>query len=288
MSSFSIGYFGPYRLLNVVNTGQSSRLWQAYDDRNQRYVGIKTLLDQFARQKDQIQILKWEYDVASKFKHPKLIEILEFAWHQKVPYLVMEWFSAPNLKMWVNRGYDQYCDGLPKLMPDMVESLLYLHEQGWTHRDVKPDNFMFNKEAGEMKLIDFALAKRIAGGLGKLLGMKSKTQGTASYMSPEQIHGLPPEPQADIYSLGCTFYELLTGRLPFSGDSMNDLLNKHLSASPPNVALRNKNITPEFMEVLKMMMAKKATDRPKSTAELMQMMRKVRIFRRPPTPADIV
>ena len=288
MSSLSIGYFGPYRLLNVVNTGQSSRLWQAYDDRNQRYVGIKTLLDRFARQKDQIQILKWEFDVASKFSHPKLIKIDEFAWHQKVPYLVMEWFSAPNLKMWINRGYDQYCEGLPKLMPEMVEALLYLHEQGWAHRDVKPDNFLFKKEEGEMKLIDFALAKRIASGLGKLFALKSKTQGTASYMSPEQIRGLPPTAQADMYSLGCTFYELLTTRLPFSGESMNDLLNKHLNSTPPAVTQRNKNITPEFVEVLKMMMAKKPEDRPKTTVELMQTMRKVRIFRRPPSPTDVV
>ncbi len=302
MSSFSIGYLGPYRLLNVVNTGQSSRLWQAYDDRNQRYVGIKTLLDRFARQKDQIQLLKWEYDVASKLSHPKLIEIYEYGWHQKVPYLTMEWFSAPNLKMWINRGYDQYCDGLPQLLPGMVDSLRYLHEQGWTHRDVKPDNFLFRKDDGKnnekdkensvennaIKLIDFALAKRIAGGFSKLFALKTKTQGTASYMSPEQIRGLPPSMQADVYSLGCTFYELLTTRLPFSGESIGDLLNKHLGAVPPPVTQRNKNITPEFSEVLKMMMAKKAEDRPKSTADLMHLIKTVRIFRRPPSPGDVV
>jgi serine/threonine protein kinase len=287
MSSASIGYFGPYRLLNVVNTGQSSRLWQAYDDQNRRFVGIKTLLDKFARQKDQIQLLKWEYDVASKFSHPKLIHIFEFDWYQKVPYLVMEWFSAPNLKMWINRGYAQYCSHLPKLLPEMVESLLYLHEQGWTHRDVKPDNFLFNSDEAAMKLIDFALTRRIAKGLGKLFAMKTKTQGTASYMSPEQIRGLPPASQADIYSLGCTFYELLTTRLPFSGESMNDLLNKHLSVPPPPITQRNKNITPEFAGIIKVMLAKKPEDRPKSTAELLKMLQTVRIFRRPPTPEDV-
>jgi serine/threonine protein kinase len=287
MSSASIGYFGSYRRLNVVNTGQSSRLWQAYDDRNHRFVGIKTLLDQYARQKDQIQILKWEYDVGSKLSHPKLIHIFEFDWHHKIPYLVMEWFSAPNLKMWVNRGYAQYCTYLPKLIPEMVEGLLYLHEQGWTHRDIKPDNFLFSNESGEMKLIDFALARRIAKGFSKIFATKSKTQGTASYMSPEQICGRPPDPRMDIYSLGCTFYELLTTRLPFAGESMNDLLHKHLTTPPPPIAQRNKNITPEFAAILKIMLAKKIDDRPKSTEELLKMIHATRIFRRSPAPTDV-
>lgn len=287
MSSGSIGYIGPYRLINVVNTGQSSRLWQAYDDRNRKFVGIKTLLDQFARQKDQIQILKWEYDVASKLSHPKLIEIIEFDWYQKMPYLVMEWFAAPNLKMWVNRGYGQYYSHLPILLPDMTEALAYLHSQGWTHRDIKPDNFLYSDEAKQVKLIDFALARKIVSGIGRLFALKNKTQGTASYMSPEQIKGLPPSQQADIYSLGCTFFELLTGRLPFAGESMNDLLNKHLTATAPSILNRNKNVTSEFANLLKSMLAKNPVDRPKSTQELFQHLRSIRIFRRPPTENDL-
>ena len=287
MSNTSIGYLGPYRLLNVVNTGQTSRLWQAYDDEKREFVGVKTLQNKFVKQRDQVQILKWEYEVAAKLSHPKLIEVREFGWYQGTPYLVMEWFSAPNLKMWVNRGYDQYCSHLPKMLPVLVESLDYLHSKGWTHRDVKPDNFLFHEENG-VKLIDFALAKKIVSGVGKLFSLRSKTQGTASYMSPEQIRGLPPEPQADMYSLGCTIYELLTNRLLFAAETMSDLLNKHLSTPPPSLSGRNKNITPEFAELLKMMLAKKSVDRPKTTGELLKIFRAIRIFRRPPTKDDLV
>lgn len=287
MSSISIGYFGPYRLLNVVNTGQTSRLWQAYDDHNNRYIGIKTLQDKFSKQKDQIQILKWEYEVARKLSHPLLIDVFEYGWQQKTPYLAMEWFSAPNLKMWINRGYGKYCPFLPKIMPEMVESLLYLHEQGWVHRDVKPDNFLFSDEEAKLKLIDFALARKTVKGFGKLFAMRAKTQGTASYMSPEQITGLPPSPQADMYSLGCTFFELLTNKLPFAGETMNDLLRKHLTVTPPPVTMRNKNITPEFADLLKMLMAKNPTDRPKSTLELFNLVKGMRIFRRPPSEDDL-
>jgi serine/threonine protein kinase len=287
MSLDSIGYLGPYRLLNVINTGQSSRLWQAYDDRNRRYIGLKTLLDQFARQKNQIQILKWEYDAASRFDNPKLIKIIEFGWYQRNPYLAMEWFSAPNLKMWINRGYAEYCKYLPVIMPAMAESLLYLHTQGWVHRDVKPDNFLFSSDTSEVKMIDFALARKTVKGIGKLFSLRAKPQGTASYMSPEQIKGLPPEPSADIYSLGCTFFELLTTKLPFAGESMNDLLRKHLSTPPPSIASRNKNLTPEFVNLHKLMMAKKPEDRFKTTAEFVKHLKGIRIFRGLPKPEDI-
>ena len=287
MSSTSIGYLGPYRLLNVVNTGQSSRLWQAYDDDKREFVGVKTLLNQFAKQKDQIQILKWEYEVGAKLSHPHLIDIREFGWHQGTPYLVMEWFASPNLKMWINRGYEQYCSYLPTMLPTLVESLAYLHSKGWVHRDVKPDNFLFHEENG-VKLIDFALAKKAVAGIGKLFAMRSKPQGTASYMSPEQIRGLAPEPQADMYSLGCTIYELLTTRVPFAADSVNELLNKHLLTNAPPLSLRNKNITPEFTELLKLLLAKSPTDRPKSTAELLKTFQAIRIFRRPPRKDDVV
>jgi serine/threonine protein kinase len=172
-------------------------------------------------------------------------------------------------------------------MLQMVQALAYQHRQGWVHRDVKPDNFLFDPAAVQIKMIDFALAKKTAAGLGKIFAMKGKVQGTASYMSPEQILGRSPTPHADIYSLGCTFYELLTTRLVFTGDTLNDLLNKHLSTPPPPVGQRNKNVTPEFGELLKMMLAKKPEDRPKTTQDLLRLLQLTRPFRRPPSKGDV-
>jgi serine/threonine protein kinase len=156
------------------------------------------------------------------------------------------------------------------------------------HRDVKPDNFLFDPEAVQIKMIDFALAKKAVAGFMKMFTLRGKIQGTASYMSPEQIQGLPPAPQSDMYSLGCTFYELLTTKLLFAGDTLNDLLNKHLSTPPPPIAQKNKNITPEFSDLLKMMLAKKPEDRPKTSYELLRLLRLTRPFRRPPSKNDVV
>jgi serine/threonine protein kinase len=284
--SLGLGYIGPFRLLEIVNRGQSCCLWRAYDDEKREYIGIKTLLEA-ATQRHQAQLLENEYKVASKFSHPNLIRIFHYGRHNKVPYIGMEWFSAINLKMWINRGYESYCEHLPQIFIQSAKALAYQHEQGWVHRDVKPDNFLFSSETAEIKMIDFALAQKIAPGFMKFFALKGKVQGTASYMPPEQIQRLPASPSADMYGLGCTFYELLTTRLLFTGDTLNELLNKHLSAPPPPVAQRNKNVTPEFAELLKMMLAKKPQDRPKNTKELLRLLQTIRPFRRPPSKSDV-
>ena len=173
MSSTQILHIGQYRLLNVVYTGQTSRTWQAYDDRARRYVGIKTLLQSASRDRAQVNMMKWEYAVGSKLHHERFAEIYEMGKYNKIPYIAMEWVPAPNVKQYMQRRYENYCVFLPKMLPQMIEALALLHESGWIHRDIKPDNFLFSEEGG-VKLIDFALAKSIKGNpLAKLLGIKS-------------------------------------------------------------------------------------------------------------------
>ena len=285
--SLGLGYIGPFRLLEVINRGQSCCLWRAYDDEKREYVGIKTLLETTSVQRNQVRLLENEYKVASKFSHPNLIRIFHYDWYNRVPYIGMEWFSAINLKMWINRGYETYCEHLPQIIIQSTKALAYQHGQNWIHRDVKPDNFLFAPDTIEIKMIDFALAQKVAPAFMKFFTLKGKIQGTASYMSPEQIQRLPATPHADMYGLGCTFYELLTTRLLFTGDTLNDLLNKHLSSPPPSVMQRNKNVTPEFAELLKTMLAKNPKNRPKNSNELLQLLQKIRPFRRPPSKSDV-
>ncbi len=288
MGSTQVMHIGPYRLLNVVYTGQTSRTWQAYDDRNRRYVGLKTLFQNVSRDHKQVQMLKWEYQVGSKLQNERIIDIFDFGWYNKVPYIAMEWYAASNIKQLVHKGYENYCVALPIMIPQMVESLAVLHEAGWIHRDVKPDNFLYSEEKG-IKLIDFALCKPIKPSpLAKLLKMKSTPQGTPSYMSPEQIRGLPLDGRSDIYSLACAFFEILSGRPAFTGNSMNELLQKHVSGAIPSVRARNKNITEDFSTLLAQMMAKSPKDRPKSARDIARALRSIKVFTRPPKEGDKV
>ena len=290
MGSTQIMHIGPYRLLNVVYTGQTSRTWQAYDDRNRRYVGIKTLFQSSSRDSKQVQMLKWEYQVGSKLHHERIVNIFDFGWHNKSPYIAMDWFAAPNIKQVIHQpgGYEKYCVHLPTMIPQMIEAIAVLHESGWIHRDVKPDNFLFSPEGG-VKLIDFALAKSIKPSpLAKIFKMKSQPQGTPSYMSPEQILGLPLDGRADIYSLGCSIFEILAARPTFTGVSMQELLQKHVSGSIPLIRARNKNVSENFSTILAQMMAKKPNDRPKSARDIVRALRSVPIFTRPPREGDKV
>ena len=286
MGSTQVMHIGPYRLLNVVYTGQTSRTWQAYDDRSRRYVGLKTLFQSASRDRNQVHMLKWEYSVGSKLKNERIIDIFFFFFYNKTPYIAMEWFAAPNIKQFVHQGYEKYCVALPTMIPQMAEALAVLHEAGWIHRDIKPDNFLYSEDQG-VKLIDFALCKPAKPSpLAKLLKMKTTPQGTASYMSPEQIRGLPLDCRADIYSLGCAYFEILSGRPAFTGSSMNELLQKHVSGAIPSVRSRNKEVTEEFAALLAQMLAKKPKDRPQSARDIVRAFRSIKIFARPPKLGD--
>ena len=286
-NSISSEYIGPYRLLKVANTGQTSRLWQAYDDENRQYVAIKTLQEKYVRDSVHIAYLKKEYEVAANLEHPYLIKILKFGIDKRIPYLAMEWCAAPNLKMILNRGYMQIAPFYQQIVSDMIEGLAYLHSKGWIHRDIKPDNYIHSEETG-VKLIDFALAVKKPSAISKLFSFGSrKSQGTASYMAPEQIRGETVSEQSDIYSFGCTLFELLATRSPYSGGSMNELLKKHVSAAIPPVTARNNNLTPEIAEIVRSCLAKSPKDRPKSSADLAKVLKTTRIFKRTPRDSDV-
>jgi serine/threonine protein kinase len=164
-----------------------------------------------------------------------------------------------------------------------ASGLQYLHEQGWVHRDIKPDNFLVN-EAGDATLIDFALAHRIRTGLSKLFAGRTRIQGTRSYMAPEQIRGQSLDARADIYSFGCMLFELSSGRMPFTGINPEDLLRKHLNAPVPVLASVNRNVTSDFSDLVAMMMAKEADQRPDSVEDFIRHFRSVRVFRSLPKP----
>ena len=161
----SPGYIGPYRLLNVVHTGHASVIWQAYDDAQQRMVGVKTLLEKDNPNREEVDLLHREYQVGQKIKHPHIIEIYRLALgpapavfrHGVVLRSEYE-AAAPS-----GRG-EAIAPLIPKMIDQAAQALAYFHQMGWVHRDIKPDNFLVTDD-GEVKLIDFALAKRRRRGL---------------------------------------------------------------------------------------------------------------------------
>ena len=227
--------------------------------------------------------LKHEFAVGSQLDHPNIIKIMDHTSTRAGSFLIMELFRFSNLKQRIQFGVDRMAPITEKVIREASAGLGHLHEKGWIHLDVKPDNFLVDDE-GNVKLIDFNLAKKRAGGLSKLFGGRAKVQGTISYMSPEQIRGQSIDERSDIYSFGCVIHEMLSGKPPLTGTSARELLSKHLKTIPAPLTSLNHNVEHEFSELVLRMMAKRPKKRPESIDDFLQELAAVKIFRRRPEP----
>ncbi len=266
---------GSYRLLKVVHTGQVGQVWQAYDDGGQRMIAIKA-----ADTGQNPAAMREEYKVGLEIKHPQIIEVYNFGIDRGTPFLALEWFAAPNLKKRIRTKEDR--EGLFNVIPTVVEQMAdglgYMHSKGWVHRDIKPENFLVN-DTGQAKLIDFGLAIRPAGWLAKMLSLKPKRAGTASYMAPEQIRGGALDSRSDVYSFGCLLHELVAGAPPFTGSTKEDLFSKHLKSAPPPLEAADSNVSSDFATLVRQCLSKDPAGRPASAQEVLEKFRKMRMYR---------
>jgi len=277
VSSAGHGFAGPYQLLNIVNTGQTSQVWQGYHPGTREYAAVKTLQADFARDKAHVGFLKWEFAVAGKIEHERICRVYQFGRDRGVPYLALEWCPAPNLKIRIRQDRALVRRHAHRVAIEATEGVMEFCRRGWVHRDIKPDNFLVTDE-GAVKLIDFGLAQKAKKGFSALIARKSKVQGTRSYMSPEQIRGKPLDERADLYSLGCTIFELFSGRPPYTGMSANDLLMQHIKSPVPSLKTRNDEVTDDLAELLQVAMAKDRDKRHNTIEEFLNQLRAIKIY----------
>ncbi len=275
-------FLGPYRLARLIRLGSSCQVWEAVETETGNRFALKVLREDFRKNRQEVAFLKSEFEIANAMNHPNIIKMHDLVLTGNAPFLVLELFSELNMKQALRRGPESIAYMLDRIITECVEGLYHMHSQGYVHCDIKPDNFLVSRE-GEVKLIDFTISQKIRKGIAKLWGGKTKhIQGTRSYMSPEQIRGKRLDPRSDIYSFGCVLFEMVTGKLPYTGESPNDLLNKHISAPIPSPLVANDNVTPEFAAIIRNMMAKRPEERPESMWELLKTLRVTKIFKKPP------
>ena len=265
-------YLGSYRLLSIVGNGRMCQVWEAMNDALNERFALKVLPTEYARDRQQLALLRHEFMIGHDLRHANVIRTYEFDTGRQLPFLALEYFGPANLKQLILQGTDRMAYLAPKIIQQAAEGLSYVHQQGWIHRDIKPNNFLVGPK-GDVKLIDFALGERRHGFFGRLFHRQSKVQGTRSYMSPEQIRRECLDPRADIYSFGCMVQELVTGKPPFTGNSESELLNKHLRSQPPSLEGLNRNVTTEFSQLIKRTLAKKPSSRPESMEAFLTEMR---------------
>jgi serine/threonine protein kinase len=278
---------GGYRYIRTIHPGATSVVMEVVQEGTQRRFALKQLLASRAEDRDEYKAFMHEAKLGMELLHPNLIRVHELVKDPVQPYFVMELFTGLHLKMPIARPsiYPMPRKHLHKIIMQAASALAYMHDKNWVHRDVKPENILFNK-SGEVRVIDYALARRSSTGFFRMFEGKIPRQGTKSYMAPEQIRCEPPSPSADIYSFGITCYELACGRPPFRANSSQELLEKHISEKALPLVTHNKRVTPEFNDLVLRMIQKKPGDRLASMHEFLTRFRGIKIFQDDPDPLE--
>jgi len=277
-------FVGTYRMYHLIRAGALYEIWAVRPMSETTAYAMKWLPPGPKYSRSTVAELKHEFQVGSSLDHPNVIKTYDFGNTSNGAYMLLELFKVPNLKQQlISGGYKKLRHRAKSILAGAAAGLAHLHEKGWIHRDIKPDNFLV-REDDVVKLIDFNLARKPAGALSKLFGGRSTVQGTHSYMAPEQIRGQQVDALADVYSFGCMLHEFFSGKPPFTANTPNELLQRHLTSKPQPLTVFDKNMTPEFAAYVQRMMAKDPKDRPANMKDVMMELKTQKIFFNPPQP----
>ena len=268
-----------YQLVNCIATGGISQIWEVKHIANQQQFGMKLLLPEHLKDKEKKAELKLEAEIAKQLEHPNIVKIMDVSIGRDNAYFIMEFFRGGNLKNAIRGDHASVQGRAKKMMEALAQAFAFIHDKGWVHKDIKPDNILITK-SGDVRIIDFSLAAKPTGMLSAMLTRKSNIviQGTRTYLAPELIQRLPLTCSADIYSLGILFYEMLTGRAPFIMSNPNDLLMAHVREKAERPSGYNSNLTPELDQFIFKMIAKKPKERFATMHEVYSALKSMKVF----------
>ncbi|MEO2089995.1 MAG: serine/threonine-protein kinase [Gemmataceae bacterium] len=272
-----------YKLRGLLHTGRESQVWEVVELASNRHLAMKLLLPEFAQSKAERAKLFNDADIGKQLRHENVVYVQKVNRSPDQPNFIMEYFPAGSLRRRLQsrdpKDKEYLKVNAKKIFKQTATGLAYMNASGFVHLDVKPDNIVANASA-QTKIIDFAISRPIQKGfLAKLFRKKGLPEGTPTYMSPEQIRTELLDGRSDIYSLGITWYEVVTGRPPFRGNSVADLYRKHFGEKPALPSNHNPDVTDEFGALVLKMVAKKREDRFKSFHEVLIELKKVKVFK---------
>lgn len=265
-------YLGSYRLLRPLGRGGMGVVYLGEHYVMKRLMALKILPPEATADPRRIKRFQDEAKACAQLDHPNIVRAYDFAEAGGKLYIVMEYVDGIDLHHAVARdGRMSVAEALDALT-QAAAGLAHAHERGIIHRDIKPSNLMLRTD-GVVKVSDLGLAR-----IGWVDGEdeNKRLMGTADFVAPEQaINSKSVDARADIYSLGCTLYFLLTGKAPFEGASVPQRLAKHQTAPVPDVRTLRPDCPAAIAELLMRMMAKRPEDRPKSAVELLTQLKRL-------------
>lgn len=245
---------GHYKVQSAIGAGGMGEIYRASDTRLRRDVAIKILPEKFMQNASAVERFMREAHAASALNHPNILTIYDIGEHDKIHFIATEFVEGQTLRERMKAASLALAETLD-IAVQVAGALVAAHSAGIVHRDIKPENIMVRAD-GYVKILDFGIAK-----LSERAPQKAETDaatliqsqtvpgmilGTASYMSPEQARGLEVDARSDIFSLGVVLYEMIAGRLPFSGGTISDIIASILKSEPKPLGESVKNVPSEL------------------------------------------
>jgi eukaryotic-like serine/threonine-protein kinase len=255
---------GRFELEEVVGSGGMASVYRAHDRLLERPVALKILHEHYVRDEEAVERFQREARSAAQLAHPNIVTVIDRGEDDGRPYIVFEYVVGENLKQLVTREGALPIGTAIDLGIQIAQALEAAHERGVVHRDIKPQNVLLGEE-GRAKVTDFGIA-RARGTEG--LTLTGTIMGTSDYIAPEQAKGEPAGEASDIYSLGVVLYELLTGRVPYEGESPVAVAMRHVHDPVPSVRSRRPEVPPRLDACVRRALAKEPRDRFASMSDL--------------------
>jgi serine/threonine protein kinase/Leucine-rich repeat (LRR) protein len=300
-----IGRLGAYRVLKKLGSGGMGMVFLAEDPMLKRQIALKTLLPRVALNPESRQRFLREARAAAALDHPHIIAIHQVGEDHGVLFVAMPLLRGESLEDRLRRDTRLSPAEAARVAVEIADGLAAAHAAGLIHRDIKPGNIWLENQSGRdptdatpyqalprVKLLDFGLARSQSE--DQRLTHSGMIVGTPAYMAPEQVDGKAVDARADLFSLGCVLYRMLTGKLPFEGESLMNLLASIFKHTPPPPHEVNPAVSAEFGRLTMRLLGKTPGDRPASAAEVREQLRRLRpeaddptLVTRVPAPAPV-
>jgi len=255
---------GRYRLQARVGAGGMSTVYLALDETLQRQVAVKLMNREVAADSDQLERFRREARAVAQLSHPHIVGVIDAGEDEGRPYIVFEYVEGETLKERIRRAGRLSIGEAVAYAIEIARALGAAHARHIVHRDVKPQNVLIDEE-GSAKVTDFGIARTLD---EEGLTADGRVLGTTDYVSPEQALGQPVTGQSDLYSLGVVLYEMLTGEVPFKGDSQVAVAMKHVREELPDLQRQRPEVSAALAAVVDRATAKRQEERYADDAEL--------------------